>query len=80
MVANAPIRIDVPKGQLPNESKIRLKRERPIGSKYITSRKRRTQKRIDTLEEVHDKQKVPLQAYNKQKTLDKVYGEREAPV
>ena len=70
MAANAPVRIDVPKGQLPNESKMRLKSERPIDSKYITPRKRRTQKRIYTLEEVHDKQKVPIEAYNKQKTLE----------
>ena len=33
--ANAPARINVPKGQLANESKICLKRGRPIGSKDI---------------------------------------------
>ena len=33
--ANAPIRIDVPKGQLTNESQICLKCGRPIGSKDI---------------------------------------------
>ena len=41
---NAPARIDVPKGQLANESQIRLKRERPIGSKDLIHSKRRTQK------------------------------------
>ena len=46
--ANAPTRIDVLEGRLANESKIRLKRGRPIGSKGITPRKRRTQRRIDT--------------------------------
>ena len=42
--------------------------------------KRKTQRRIDTLEEVHDKQKAPIDAYDKQKDLDEVYGEQEAPV
>ena len=53
LVANAPAWINIPEGQLANESKIRLKRGRPICSKDITSRKRRTKMRIDTLEEVH---------------------------
>ena len=34
---------------------IRLKYGRPIGSKDVTSRKRRTQMSIGTSEEVHDK-------------------------
>ena len=46
--ANAPARINVLEGQLSNESKIRLKRGRPIGSKDVTPWKRRTQMRIDT--------------------------------
>ena len=54
-IANALTRINVPEGQLANESKIRLKRGRPICLKDITPRKRRTQMRIDTPEEVHDK-------------------------
>ena len=33
--------------------------------RYITPRKRRTQQSIDTLEEVHDKQKAPIEAYDK---------------
>ena len=40
--ANTPAQIDVPVGQLTNESKIHLKRSRPIGSKDVTPRKRRT--------------------------------------
>ena len=56
---NAPARINVFEGQLENKSRIRLKRGRPIGSKDITPRKRRTQMRIDTSKEVHDK-KGPL--------------------
>ncbi|WKA13112.1 hypothetical protein VitviT2T_030444 [Vitis vinifera] len=49
--ANTPARIDVPVGQLTNESKIRLKRGRPVGSKDVTPRKRRTQEKLGTLEE-----------------------------
>ena len=52
---NAPTQIEVPEGHKANESKTRLKR---IGSKDITLRKRRTQIRIDTPKEVHDKQNV----------------------
>ena len=50
-VANTPARIDVPIGQLTNESKIRLKCGRPVGSKDVTPRKRRTQEKLDILEE-----------------------------
>ena len=46
--ANAPARINVFEGQLENESKIHLKRGRPIDSKDITPRKRRIQMRIET--------------------------------
>ena len=70
--ANPPTWIDVLEGQLANESKIRLKRGRPIGSKDITPRNRRTQRRIDTPEEVYDKQKVPIKAYDKQKAPEEV--------
>ena len=49
--ANTPARIDVPVGQLTNESKICLKRGRLVGSKDVTHRKRRTQEKLDTLEE-----------------------------
>ena len=52
---NAPARIDIPKGQLENESRKRLKHERPINSNDITPRKRKIQRRIYTPEEVHDK-------------------------
>ena len=77
-VANAPTRIDVPEGQLGNESKICLKRGRPIDSKDITPQKMRTQMKIDTPEEVHDKQKALVEAYDKQKAPGEVYGEQEA--
>ena len=51
LAANTPAQIDVPVRQLTNESKIRLKRGRPIGSKDVTPRKRRTQEKLGTLEE-----------------------------
>ena len=54
-----------------------MKRGRPLDSKKITPQKRRTQRRIDNLEEVHDKQKVPVEAYDKQKSPEEVYGEQE---
>ena len=75
---NAPTRINVPEGQLTNESKILLKRVKPIGSKDITPRKRRIQIRIDTPEVVHDNQNAPIEAFDKQKTPIKVFGEQEA--
>ena len=49
--ANTPARIDVPVGQLTNESKIRLKRGRLVGSKDVTPQKRRTQEKLGTLKE-----------------------------
>ncbi|KAL6340084.1 hypothetical protein AAG906_038919 [Vitis piasezkii] len=43
-------KIVVPVGQLTNESKIRLKCGRLVGSKDVTPRKRRTQEKLGTLE------------------------------
>ena len=77
---NALAQIDVPEGQLVNEFKMRLKCERPIGSKDITPQKRRTRRRIDTPEEVHGKRKDPIKAYEEQKAPTKAYGEQEALV
>ena len=51
LTTNTPTRIDVPVGQLTNESKIRLKRGRPVSSKDVTPRKRRTQEKLGTLEQ-----------------------------
>ena len=51
LAANTPTRIDVLVGQLTNESKIRLKCGRPVGSNDVTPRKRRTQEKLGTLEE-----------------------------
>ena len=51
LTTNTPTRIDVPVGQLTNESKICLKRGRTVDSNYVTSWKMRTQEKPDTLEE-----------------------------
>ena len=76
---NAPARIDIPEGQLANESQIRLKRGRPVGSKDSAPRKRRTQRGIDTLEEVHGKQKTPTEVYIEQGTLEEVRDKEITP-
>ena len=49
LTANTPTQIDVLVEQLTNESNICLKRGRPIGSKDVTSRKRRTQEKLGTI-------------------------------
>ena len=53
--ANNPARIEVPEGKLinivANESKIRLKRGRPVGAKDKIPRKRKTQEKQVALEE-----------------------------
>ncbi|WJZ98775.1 hypothetical protein VitviT2T_017282 [Vitis vinifera] len=85
--ANTPARIDVPVGQLTNESKIRLKRGRPVGSKDVTPRKRRTQEKLSTLEEAIkmtdqfkiDKSIALEEAQIMQKAPEEVHIEQEAP-
>ena len=85
--ANTPARIDVPVRQLTNESKIRLKRGRPVGSKDVTPRKKRTQEKLSTLEEaikMPDQFKIYKSIALKetqiiQKALEKAHIEQEAP-
>ncbi|RVX03802.1 Copia protein [Vitis vinifera] len=85
--ANTPARIDVPVGQLTNESKIRLKRGRPVGSKDVTPRKRRTQEKLSTLEEAIkmtdqfkiDKSIALEEAQIMQKAPEEVHIEQEVP-
>ena len=87
VVANTPTRIDVPVGQLTNESKIRLKRGRPVGSKDVTPRKRRTQEKLGTLKETIkmtdrfkiDKSIALKEAQIMQKVPKEVHIEQEAP-
>ena len=78
LATNALARIDVLEGQLVNESKIRLKRERPIDSKYITPRKMRKQRKVGAPEEENIKQKASVEAYGEQEVPIEAYGEQEA--
>ena len=59
---------------------IRLKRGRPIGLKYITLQKRRTQRKIGAPKEANIKQKAPTKAYGERKALTEACGEQEALV
>ena len=85
--ANTPTQIDVPLGQLTNECKICLKRGRPIGSNDVTPRKRRTQEKLGTLEEVikmNDQFKIDKfitleDAQIMQKAPEETHIEQEAP-
>ena len=84
---NTPVRIDVPVRQLTNESKIRLKCDKPVSSKDVTPQKRRTQEKLDTLEEaikMTDQFKINKsialkEAQIMQKALEEAHIEQEAP-
>ena len=74
--ANAPIRINIPKGQnqTANESKARLKRGRPIGSKDKNPRKRKgAEIGIDKTEEIITNEESP------EETLDMTQKEIQVP-
>ena len=85
--ANTLARIDVPVRQLTNESKIRLKCDRPVSSKDVTPQKRRTQEKLDTLEETIkmsdqfkiNKSIVLKEAQIMQKAPEEAHIEQEAP-
>ncbi|WJZ86250.1 hypothetical protein VitviT2T_005726 [Vitis vinifera] len=77
--ANTPARIDVPVGQLTNESKIRLKRGRLVGSKDVTPQKKRTQEKLGTLEEAQIMQKAPEKVHIEQKAPEEAHIEQETP-
>ena len=75
LAANTPARIDVPEGQLVNESKKRLKRRRPFGSKDTTPRKRRTQRHNANIEhnayvKAYVEQGAPEEVHNKEVALE----------
>ena len=80
--ANALEQIDVLKGQLVNESKIRLKCERPISSKDTdtTPHKMRTQRKIDVHEKANIEQKAPIEAYDERNAPTEVYSEQKASI
>ena len=70
--ANASARINVPKGQLANESKIRLKRGRIDTPEEVHDKKRAPI-------EAFDKQKAPVEAFGEQKALIEAYIEQKTP-
>ena len=76
---NAPARIEVPKGQKANESKTRLKHGRPIGSKDVTPRKRRTKAKENASTEEHDEQQTPEEAHIEQQTPEDVKNKQISP-
>ena len=73
--ANALAQTDVSKGQLANESQIRLKRGRLIGSKDLTPHKRRTQKKIGAPKGTNIKQRATIEAYGEQEALVEAFNE-----
>ena len=73
LVANTLARIDVPEGQLTNESQKGLKRGRPFGSKDTTPRKRRTQRHNANIE--HN---AYAKAYVEQWTVEEVHNKEVA--
>ena len=75
-VANTPARIDVPEGQLENESQKRLKCGRLFGSKDTTSRKRRTLRHNANIEhnayaKTYVEQGTSEEVHNKEVALEK---------
>ena len=75
----APGRIEVPEGQKANESKTRLKRGRPIGSKDVSPQKRRTKAKKNVPAEEHDEQRTPIEAHIEQQTHEEVKNEQTSP-
>ena len=71
---NTPIWINVPEGQLENESQKRLKCGRPFGSKDTTPRNRRTQRHNTNIEhnayaKAYVEQGTPEEVCNKEVAL-----------
>ena len=73
---NALARIEVPQGQIENESKTLLKYRRPIGLKDLAPQKRRTKAKQNAPVEEHDEQRTPVEAHIEQQTLEKVKNEQ----
>ena len=70
--ANVPARVDITEGQKAYESKTRSKRGRPIGSKDITPRKRRTNGKKNDHEESNIENQIPEEIQNEQIALEEV--------
>ena len=65
-VANVSARVDIIEGQKAYEFKTRSKRGRPIGSKDITPRKRRTNGKKNDHEESNIENQIPEEIQNEQ--------------
>ena len=65
-IANVPARVDITEGQKAYESKTRSKRGRPIGSKDINPRKRRTNGKQNDHEESNIENQIPEEIQNEQ--------------
>ena len=70
--ANVTARVDITEGQKAYESKTRSKRGRPIGSKDITPRKRRTNGKQNDHEESNIENQIPEEIQNEQIALEEV--------
>ena len=66
LAANVPARVDITEGQKAFEFKTRSKRGRPIGSKDITPRKRRTNGKQNDHEESNIENQIPEEIQNEQ--------------
>ena len=64
--ANVPAQVDITRGQKAFESKTRSKHGRPIGSKDITPRKRRTNGKQNDHEESNIENQIPEEIQNEQ--------------
>ena len=73
---NAPARIEDPGGHKANESKTRLKRGRPIGSKDVAPWKRRTKAKQNAPADEHGEQRATIEAHIEQQTLEEVQNEQ----
>ena len=79
LAMNAPARIEVPEGHIANESKTRLKRGRPIGSKDVALRKRRTKAKQNAHVEENDEQRALVEAHIEQQTPEVVQNGQISP-
>ena len=70
--ANVPARVDITEGKKTYESKTRSKHGRPIGSKDITPRKRRTNGKQNDHEESNIENQIPEEIQNEQIALEEV--------
>ena len=76
---NAPARIKVPEEQKANESKTCLKHGRPIGSKDVAPRKRRTKAKQNAPVGEHDEQRTLVEVHIEQKTPEYVKNKQISP-